>query len=317
LLDRPAEFLGGVGRFELHAEAEPTVVRVGQEFTFRIKVTGPAAWGMTEHPELTHLDRLGIGVRIGREPDQATGEPPERTFAYRLRPTRAGEAVLPPVAISAFDPAIERYVTHVTAGVPIRIMAIPQFDPATIENPGSGSRSTVALPVVWTASGLSAVLLVGSYALLVTVRRGLGRRQVQGPTAARRYAARLGRGLESAVVAPVRRQGSIPGPATSVDQTGQPTHDAARRVTDGLIHYLQLGTGRPSGALTPDEALDGVARLTNCEELARQASRLTARCDRAMYRVGNGEPETAGLLASGGELFRALGRAKSSRLTAR
>jgi hypothetical protein len=225
--------------------------------------------------------------------------------------------VLPPVAISAFDPAIQRYVTHVTAGVPIRILAVPQFDPATIESPDSRSRRAVALPLAWTACGLSAVLLVGSYALVVTVRRRQGHRQLHGPTAARRYAARLGRDLESAHMKPARGQGSIPGPAASADRTGQPPHDAARRVSDALIHYLQLGIGRPSGALTPDEALHGVARLTNSEELARQAARLTARCDRAMYRVGNGEPETTGLLASGGELFRALGRAKSSRRPAR
>ena len=52
LQGRPAEFLGGVGRFELHAEASPKVVRVGQELDFRIKVTGPAAWGMTDRPDL-------------------------------------------------------------------------------------------------------------------------------------------------------------------------------------------------------------------------------------------------------------------------
>ncbi len=64
LLGRPAEFLGGIGRFELHAEASPHVVRVGQELDFRIKVTGPAAWGMTDRPDLGAFDRLGLGLRI-------------------------------------------------------------------------------------------------------------------------------------------------------------------------------------------------------------------------------------------------------------
>ena len=103
-MGRPAEFLGGVGRFELKAEATPRVVRVGQELDFRIKVTGPAAWGMTDRPELERFDRLPLGLRIEPKPDETTGEPPARTFVYRLRPTEAGEAVLPPVAIAAFDP---------------------------------------------------------------------------------------------------------------------------------------------------------------------------------------------------------------------
>ena len=47
-------------------------------------------------------------------------------------PTRAGDIVLPPVSIASFDPALARYVTHVTAGVPIRVVAVPSFDPTTI-----------------------------------------------------------------------------------------------------------------------------------------------------------------------------------------
>ena len=129
---RPAEFLGGVGRFELHAEASPKVVRVGQELDFRIKVTGPAAWGMTDRPDLGRYGRLGLGLRIEPKPDETIDEPPARTFVYRLRPTQAGEAVLPPVAIAAFDPSLSHYVTHVTAGVPIRVVAVPSFDPTTI-----------------------------------------------------------------------------------------------------------------------------------------------------------------------------------------
>ena len=146
LLGRPAEFLGGVGRFELHAEASPKVVRVGQELDFRIKVTGPAAWGMTDRPDLGRYGRLGLGLRIEPKPDETTDEPPARTFVYRLRPTHAGEAVLPPVAIAAFDPSLSRYVTHVTAGVPIRVVAVPSFDPATIDyDPPSTAMSRPAL----------------------------------------------------------------------------------------------------------------------------------------------------------------------------
>src|SRR5436309_2897022 len=83
---------------------------------------GPAAWGMTGRPELERFDRLGVGLRVEPRPVDAMNEPPSRTFSYTLRPTRPGEAVLPPVAIAAFDPATRRYVTHVTPGVPIRVV---------------------------------------------------------------------------------------------------------------------------------------------------------------------------------------------------
>src|SRR2546421_681519 len=71
---RPTEFLGGIGPFALRAEVTPGVVRVGQEMDFRITVTGPAAWGMIERPELKRFDRLGIGLRIEARPDETTLE---------------------------------------------------------------------------------------------------------------------------------------------------------------------------------------------------------------------------------------------------
>jgi hypothetical protein len=73
---RPAEFLGGVGRFALQAEVTAKVVRVGQELDFRITVTGPAAWGMSDRPELKRYDRLGIGLRIEPKQAETTQEPP-------------------------------------------------------------------------------------------------------------------------------------------------------------------------------------------------------------------------------------------------
>jgi len=316
-LDRPAEFLGGIGRFELHAEATPNVVRVGQELALRIKVTGPAAWGMTDRPELARYDHLGLGIRIQPAPDETIGEPPARTFVYRLRPTRAGEPVLPPVAIAAFDPAIKRYVTHVTAGVPIRVVAVPAFDPATIEQGESASGSGRSARAAWTAWGLAAGLLLGGYASLVMVRRRLRAKRLDGPTAARRYAARLARALESFDPHSGPNPDSALGTAVAADPPPRPSRDAARRVSDELIHYLQLGTGRPAGALTPVEALEGVARMTDSDDLGRQAAHLTARCDLALYSGRDREPGARELLLSARVLFQALGRVKRSRWRAR
>jgi len=310
-LDRPAEFLGGVGRFELHAEATPNVVRAGQELAFRIQVTGPAAWGMTSRPDLARFEHLGLGMRIEPEPDETTDEPPSRTFVYRLRPTRARDATLPPVAIAAFDPAIKRYVTHVAAGVPIRVVTVPAFDPATIDDGVSKSGFARKAWMAWTAWGLSAGLLLGGYALLIVLRRRVRRNRLNGPIAARRYAARLARGLESVDPHSGPKPDLALGVVVPADRPSQPAHDAAHRVSEELIHYLLLGMGRPAGALTPDEALQGVAMVTDSEDLGRQAARLTARCDLTLYRGGEAEPSARELLKSARALFEALARVKS------
>ena len=271
---RTAEFLGGVGRFTLQAEASPRSVRVGQELDYRITITGPAAWGMTARPDLKRFDRLDIGPRIEPRPVESINEPPSRTFVFTLRPTRPGEAVLPPVAIASFDPSSRHYVTRVTPGVPIRVVAVPAFDAATIPDLGSsGDREADRMAAIrqWAILG-AAALLAGSAAAIAWVRRKArlaGR--LGGPVAARRFAARTARSLAH-------------------DAAGTP-QELALRVTTALIRYLRLGDGRPPGAMTPDEAREGVARCTGSDELGAQAAHIAASCDGLLYRDAPAPPE--------------------------
>ena len=177
---------------------------------------------------------------------------------YRLRPTRAGEAVLPPVAIAAFDPALTRYVTHVTAGVPIRVVAVPAFDPATIDDGIDGPRlGRTGLGGVDRMGPLggrccSADTPCSSWFGAACAAAGFMDRPRPGdtprvwPVAWNHVDPRAG--ADSALDAVAER----PMTRSSLLMT------AARRVSEELIHYLQLGIGRPAGALTPDEARQGV-----------------------------------------------------------
>jgi hypothetical protein len=270
---RPAEFLGGVGGFTLGAEAIPRSVRVGQVLDYRITVDGPAAWGMTGRPELKRFERLAIGPRIDPRPIEGQGEPPSRTFAYRLRPSRPGEDVLPPVAIAAFDPATGRYITHVTPSVPIRVVAMPDFDSATIPdlNATGGPAAYRATARRWGVVIGSALILAAYGALLWVRRRARVAGLIGGPRASRRFAALMARSLAR-------------------DSSRDPS-DLAAEVSEALIHYLQLANGRPPGALTPDEAREGVARCTGSDELADRAAQIAARCDSLLYRDAPGPPE--------------------------
>jgi hypothetical protein len=293
---RPAGFLGGVGRFTLGAEASPRSVRVGQELDYRITVTGPAAWGMTGRPELKHFDRLGPGLRIDPRPTERQNEPPSRTFVYRLRPTRPGEAVLPPVAIAAFDPGTGRYITRVTPGVPIRVVAVPAFDSGTIPDLGAtgGPDAWPTTVMKWAGVVGSALLLSGAAVAIAWVRRRArvaGR--IGGPGAARRLAGRTAHRLAAA--------------------STQPPQDLALKVGSALIRYLQVADGRPPGALTPDEAREGVARCTGSEELGARAARIVGRCDGLLYRDAPGPPEDPeGFRRDARGLFEALGGHPSS-----
>jgi hypothetical protein len=305
LQGRPAEFLGGVGRFSLEAEASPRAVRVGQELDFRIKVTGPAAWGMTDRPDLGRFMRLPLGLRIEPRNDEPTDEPAARTFVYRLRPTQAGEAVLPPVAIAAYDPAVAHYVTRVTTGVPIRVVAAPTFDATTLHvdpPPAVMGWRVVAAGVVTAVAGLVAA----AYFVRMRLRQSLKRRPRFGPNLARRYARQTARHVASMAVENSR--GVTPTVVTS----------AALRIDEFLAGYLRAGTGQALGVLTPDEAHDGVALLTSSQELAVRAANIRAHCDLILYGDPTTEPavELGKLVDDARRLFEALGRVKRARLRA-
>jgi hypothetical protein len=313
LEDRPREFLGGVGQFTVNAEADPSVIRFGQELKYRITVTGPGAWGSSGRPDLARALKSAAGLRVVAEPDDATDEPASRTFVYRLRPARAGAIILPPVSVAAFDPAIKRYVTKATSSVTVRVVSTPAFNPSAIEGLRSPANPLLFSWVEWTAWSVSAVLLIGASTALLRVR---GRRRSgprHGPAAARAFAARLARKLTPATRPPGHGSASGTDPTSHFGGCDQRCWEAAHKISDNLTRYLELGSGRPRGALTPIEARQGVAGLTGSDDLAACAERLAAQCDRALYGEPNGELHAVSLLESARQLFHALGLVKISR----
>jgi hypothetical protein len=310
---RPAEFLGGVGSFTLRVEAVPSVIRLGQAWKYRITVNGPAGWGMTSRPDLARLHRYGAALRVKEEPDESSDEPPSRTFVYDIRPARAGEFVLPPVVIAAFDPAIKRYVTRTSSSLAVRAAEIPEFNANTIEELQSPPGLARSRWVEWTAGGFSAVLLCGAGVALAQVRRRSRVASGHGPAAARAFAAQQARTLGKAPGYAGKAELVCPDPATRLDVARNRCWVAAHRISDALTRYLELGTSRPPGALTPIEARQGIAAVSGSEELGSQAERLTARCDVALYAERTSEPSASLLLESARQLFGALSRVKIAR----
>lgn len=255
---RPAAFLGGVGTFEVSAEANPTEVRRGQTLYFRIKVAGPAARGMTRAPAIERLQRPVRGMEIDPEPTKAVADPPSRVFGYRVRPTEAGDLVLPPVAIAAFDPRLGHYVTRVSPSVRVRVVDVPRFDPRSLDY-SPPPRATAP----WVQRSAWGLLAIAAALTLATIGRSLRRWYVRrrAETAAVRLLARLRRTL----------------PRTSN------AAEAGRRTTRALAEYLALAIGRPRGALTPDEAREGTTRASGDAALGEQARGLVALCDQAQF----------------------------------
>jgi hypothetical protein len=260
---RTSAFLGGVGPFEVRAEAKPSDVRPGETLEFRVSLSGPAAWGSVRRLDLSGWASPTLKVEALADSFQAAGVP-IRTFRYRVRPLKPGRLVLPPFAVAAFDPATRRYATKTTSGVAIRVEEPPRFDPSRLDY-GPIALSDKGLRPSMVAL-LVATFAVGSGSALVAwlVARGRRRSRASLP---RRLALELARGLEG----------------------GGDEVEAARAVVEALTTYLHRVGGRPSGVLTPLEALAGFERLTGDPALAATAEALVSRCDRARYGRFGGE----------------------------
>jgi hypothetical protein len=266
LAGRPGTFLGGIGAFSIQAEAEPTTLRVGQTLEYRIHLVGPAAWGSTTPPDLSRFDRLSLGFRIAPVRNDLTPEPASRTFSYRIRPTRPGQASLPAILISSFDPKIGQYQTKATPSLPIRVVAVPEFDASTIHDSSpTTTRANRTIVATIILGSIVLAVLGGGVGWWLIRRRMRSLRNEPNLGAASRFAAHTARNL------------------------GTPPNDpsaTARRITEAFIRYLELGAGRPPGALTPSEAGRGIADLTRSPELGAEAERVLAICDRTLYGDG-------------------------------
>jgi hypothetical protein len=272
---RPASFLGGVGRLEVGAEAWPPSVRVGQTLEYRVQLLGPGARGSTRAPDVRGLARLPLGLEVEPLPPEVVDDPPSRVFRYRLRPTKPGEAVLPPVSVATFDPKAGHYLTRAARGVSIEVVDVPQFDPKTLQYapppaPAGNPVTSLAEPRHWLKwlVGLAACV-VGLMACFLGVR-----------------ALAQARATRAADPVWFARQ--------SVRRLAQPfdgEEALAAWVAEAIAHYLQLAAGRPPGALTPVEARNAFDTLTGMPAIAKYAGEVMSKCDRSRFSGREGALE--------------------------
>jgi hypothetical protein len=292
---RPASFLGGVGRLSVDALAHPGTIHAGQDFEYRIRLFGPAARGSTLPPDLTGFDRLSIAAETQPLPVEVVADPPSRVFRYRVRPTRAGETVLPPIAISYFEPKGGHYLTKTTPGVPVLVVDVATFDPNSFAyaslNLGTDSNAPEKThqEALWPAgvwwSGLRIAISVSLIAFslaagaLLVIKGAHWRKADPG-----RFARVVARHLDST----------------------QGADAAATRITAELAGYLRRAAGRPEGVLTPLEAHRAFEQLAGDCWLGERADRLVAACDQVRYSGRGGSAEA--LVADARPLFADLGR---------
>ncbi len=261
---RTREFLGGVGRFELESEVEPTLVRLGESFTYRLIMTGEASVGSTRDPQINAELLEERGLVLTPEPVESRDEPPTRVFRYRVRATSPGVWSMPPVRISAFDPTTNHYLTKSTSSANVRVKDIPLFQPNKWITPGPSSPKP-KWHIVEIAGLIIGLATIGAVFGWVRVR--LARLRTWPRTMQKRFDANFSQ------------------------------RDVARLFLTGLFDHLNVSARKvgprqirpnlsddpPTPALTSDEVREVIESRTGDHSLAQKVADVVERCDRVLY----------------------------------
>lgn len=160
---RPTQFSGAVGEFELHTEAEPREVAVGEVVTLTLEVRGRGNFEHFLPPRIGPFDGLRtISERTESFPDVLRTVCELKVAAERVRE-------IPAVEFAYFTPgAPGRYEVARTRPIPLRVRPAMKFEPATVDVVSPGPQLSPGLLLGTGVLILLAVLLF----LRARARRG-------------------------------------------------------------------------------------------------------------------------------------------------
>jgi len=113
---RPADFAGGVGKFDLSADLSGNQTRNGEPLNLEVRVSGTGNIGTIGEPQV----HVASGVQLlAPEPDQQVSTVSGRvqgvrTYSYSMIPRADGLNIVPATSMSFFDPTGDTYYTRKT-----------------------------------------------------------------------------------------------------------------------------------------------------------------------------------------------------------
>jgi hypothetical protein len=125
LVGRPREhFYNAVGQHvRVELSATPTDVRVEDELTLAIQISGAVKPEQIERPDLRSLDEFASRFHIDDLDEGGPKESPNgvRTFRYRLRPKNERVGAIPPLLVRYYDPKLDYFPTTVSNSIPLHV----------------------------------------------------------------------------------------------------------------------------------------------------------------------------------------------------
>jgi oxygen tolerance protein BatD len=142
---QPASFSGAIGRFQVEADVNPKILRVGDPLSVTLTVRGEGLLETVHPPALEQQGPLAQKFKVQTDPPAVKTDSDTKTFTYTLRPRHAGIREVPSIEMAYFDPDTQRFQVVRSAPVALRVDAA----------------STLALTEVVDATGESGKSVLG------------------------------------------------------------------------------------------------------------------------------------------------------------
>ncbi len=137
--NRPADFTGAVGEFEIESSATPLSVNAGDPITLRLKISGSGNFDRVATnllPSDAHWKTYSTKSTF--EPSDSVGFSGAKTFEQPIIPNDSSVTAVPPVTFSYFNPETRQYVTRTAAPIAVAVggsAAAPVAPPVAASTP--------------------------------------------------------------------------------------------------------------------------------------------------------------------------------------
>lgn len=127
---KPADFSGGIGRFQIQVSGQPTEVLQGEPITLKMTLTGDGNLQTVSPPQLRDAKGLKVYDAQKKKSDQAaTGQV---LFEQVVIPVDSKVKQIGPFQLSYFDPSQGKYRQATAPAIPVKVNPNPNFNAVLI-----------------------------------------------------------------------------------------------------------------------------------------------------------------------------------------
>ena len=165
--DRPADYRGAVGQYQIATDAAPLHVKSGDPINLLIGISGTGPMELMQAPPLAELPKLAADFKVPSEPLAGFVKGERKIFQTTIRPRKAGITMIPAIPFSYFDPTTAKFVTVYSKPVAISVEQAEMLALDSVVHGGSsnGANPNSNQPGTTTADSNSLAIFTGDNVL--------------------------------------------------------------------------------------------------------------------------------------------------------